>query len=139
MPDSYPCRTRCMPTGCGSWPDCCKPAQKSLGLCYMPPNINIPGLSDAWNRASGSSSKEEEQSHALLASVTEASGTKAPSGSCDTMRAFRHSRTRMLHYGHVLHSDKTGCGRLLSEAYYVFSDSTDLVYPKCQHCFGHYV
>ena len=95
--------------------------------------------SEESDSSSGSSSEEEEQSHALLASVTEASGTKAPSGSCDTMRAFRHSRTRMLHYGHVLHSDKTGCGRLLSEAYYVFSDSTDLVYPKCQHCFGHYV
>ena len=40
-----------------------------------------------------------------------------PNEKCDTLRAFRHSRTKMVHYGHVDFADKTGCGRLLSEAY----------------------
>ena len=87
----------------------------------------------------GSSSEDEERSHAFLATVNETGITRAPSEQCDTMRVFRHSRTRMFHYSHVTSSDKTGCGRWLSEAYYVFSAPTDLVYPKCKHCFGHYV
>ena len=52
------------------------------------------------------------------------------------MRFFRHNRTKMVHCGHVDHSDKTGCGRKLSEAYYLHVGSVDNVYPKCKHCFG---
>ena len=54
----------------------------------------------------------------------------------DMMRHFRHNRTKMVHCGHVEHSDKTGCGRKLSEAYYLHVGSVENVYPKCKHCFG---
>lgn len=52
------------------------------------------------------------------------------------MRHFRHSRTKMAHCGHVEHADKTGCGRKLSEAYYLHVGSVAHVHPKCKHCFG---
>lgn len=96
------------------------------------------GSSSESESSSSDSDSDEEPCHAILAAKNEEHSVRAPSSQCDTMRAFRHSRTKMLHYGHNVHSDKTGCGRLLSEAYYVFPTSTEFAYPKCKHCFGHF-
>ncbi len=67
-----------------------------------------------------------------------------PNEKGDVSLAFRHSRTKMVHYGHVEFADRTGCGRPLSEAYYVFSDDVESVYTHnarsvlvaCRYDFG---
>lgn len=89
--------------------------------------------------SSSSNSEEEEEveaSHALIDVHQQAGRSAVPAELLDTMTVYRHSRTKMVHYGHVTHSDKTGCGRMLSEAYYTFKGSLDTAFPKCKVCFG---
>ena len=39
--------------------------------------------------------------------------------------------TKVVHYGHCEHSDRTGCGRLISEAYYLIRPvHVELCFPK---------
>ncbi len=93
--------------------------------------------SDDSSEGSGSSSEEDhEASLAVIEEHHETVRAAMPSLKSDLMRHFRHNRTKMVHCGHVEHSDKTGCGRKLSEAYYLLVGSVDHIYPKCKHCFG---
>ncbi len=90
--------------------------------------------------SSSTSSSVEEEVHGGMAEISRhLKGTKRmmPGENCDLMTLFRHSRTKMVHYGNVLRSDKTGFGRLLSQAYYVVTGEADAFFPKCKHCFGH--
>ena len=94
--------------------------------------------SSSSSTSEGSEIEEEaEVGQAIIEAHHDAESRALPSESSDTMCVYRHSRTKMLHYGNVHSSDKTGCGRMLSEAYYAFKSPTDLVFPKCKVCFGH--
>lgn len=86
--------------------------------------------------SSSSAEEEGEAGHALIDTFHDKDRVVSPSAKSDLMRAFRHGRTKVVHCGHVEHSDRTGCGRLLSEAYYVLSADINLSFPKCKHCFG---
>ena len=79
---------------------------------------------------------ECELHHAYIGVYHEQGSRAMPSEKSDTMKVYRHSRTKMLHYAHVEHSDRTGCGRSISEAYYVYSADPDVAFPKCKVCFG---
>ena len=93
--------------------------------------------SDEESDVSDSSSDEDQEAGlAAIEEHHEVVRAAMPSLNSDMMRFFRHNRTKMVHCGHVDHSDKTGCGRKLSEAYYLHVGSVDNVYPKCKHCFG---
>ena len=90
---------------------------------------------------SSSDSEEELEQEAGLAAIDllpTGSMRAQPSDQCDTMLMYRHSRTKMLHCGHVSSCERTGCGRQLSEAYYLFKfkGDSDPVFPKCKICFG---
>ena len=112
---------------------------EDMSLRSMPP-IDVDSSSSGSDSSPSSSDSEEEEeveaSHAILDFHQGGGKASVPSESADTMLVFRHSRTKMLHYGHVTHSDRTGCGRLLSESYYCFKKSVDLAFPKCKVCFG---
>ena len=86
--------------------------------------------------SSSSTDEDEGPAMAMVEALNNRHGPRAPSVKCDMMLMYRHKRTKMLHYGHVSDINRTGCGRLLSESYYEFSDDADLVFPKCKHCFG---
>ena len=92
--------------------------------------------SDSSSQSSSDADEEVEAGHVVIDAVHERDRMTLPSENADTMTLFRHGRTRMLHYGHVSSSEKTGCGRLLSEAYYEFKTDPDKAFPKCKVCFG---
>lgn len=75
--------------------------------------------------------------HAVLDVVNGAGRSHGPGENCDQMLVYRRARTKMVHYGHVLRSDKTGCGRSFSEACYKYARHVDVAFPNCKRCFGH--
>ena len=120
---------------------------------YLKPTEEFPlrGLASSDDLVSDDSSSSDssdstaksdcEFSHAYIDAYHEGSagglrGRAIPAEKSDTLKVYRHSRTRMLHYGHVDHSDRTGCGRAISEAYYVYKSDPDAAFPKCKVCFG---
>eukprot|EP00435_Cladocopium_sp_Y103_P026948 s793_g6.t1 len=80
--------------------------------------------------------EECEASHALIDVYHMEGRSLGPSANSDSMTLYRHIRTRMIHCGHVQHSDKTGCGRAVSEQYMAFRGDVDVAFPKCKLCFG---
>ena len=120
---------------------------------YLKPTEEFPlrGLASSDDLVSDDSSSSDssdstaksdcEFSHAYIDAYHEGSagglrGRAIPAEKSDTLKVYRHSRTRMSHYGHVDHSDRTGCGRAISEAYYVYKSDPDAAFPKCKVCFG---
>ena len=103
-------------------------------------SADVPSHSGSDTSVTSSSDSEEEfEQEAGLASIDLLPSGRMqaqPSDQCDTMLLYRHCRTKMLHCGHVSSSDKTGCGRHLPEAYYLFKGDRDPVFPKCKICFG---
>ena len=97
--------------------------------------------SDDSSSSSSDSSEEREveASHAVLHVVNGSGHAKLPGKQFDQLKVIRRSRTKIIHYGHTIHSDRTGCGRLLSEAYYTYASDVERAFPKCKHCFGHVV
>jgi len=80
--------------------------------------------------SSSTSSSLEEEVHGGMAAISHhLEGTKR-------MTLFRHSRTNMVHYGNVLCSEKTGCGRLLSQAYYVLTGEADQFFQGVNIAWG---
>ena len=80
--------------------------------------------------------EECEASHALTDAYHNEGRFLEPSANSDSMTMYRHVRTRMVHCGHVQHSDRTGCGRSVSEQYMLFRGDVDVAFPKCKMCFG---
>lgn len=106
-------------------------------MALMPGAVEQSSDVESVSSSASSDSEDEEEcefSHALIDDVHNEGQRAIPSPCSDTMLAYRHNRPKMVHHGHVEHSDKTGCGRMLS--YYRVGD-VDKVFPKCKVCFGH--
>ena len=110
---------------------------EEMALRGMPGAVEQSSDVESVSSSASSDSEDEEEcefSHALIDDVHNEGQRAIPSPCSDTMLAYRHNRPKMVHHGHVEHSDKTGCGRMLS--YYRVGD-VDKVFPKCKVCFGH--
>ncbi len=99
--------------------------------------VEPPSPSSSSSSDSSLAELEVQAAHAMIDAYHDKAKVKQVSAKADTCRIFRHARTKVVHYGHCEHSDKTGCGRLISEAYYViYPVHVELCFPKCKHCFG---
>ena len=58
-----------------------------------------------------------QAAHSMVAAYHAREKIKQVAAKADACRTFRHARTRVVHYGHCEHSDRTGCGHLISEVY----------------------
>ncbi len=86
------------------------------------------------NESSDSDSSSAESGVAVAARMWP--GERAPSAKGLSSSLHRHTRTRMLHMGHVDDSSKTACGRMLGSTFVNFLGDPDKAWPHCKKCWG---
>lgn len=97
------------------------------------------GQSDEDVSSDASSDSDSDSVESCLARVAGRVGTRSELGvsrNALTSTLFRHSRTGMLHYGHVDDSSKTACGRIMGPSYLSFCGDAEKAWPHCKMCWG---
>ncbi len=90
--------------------------------------------SDDTSSDSGASSVEEGL--AVASRMAGGHNLRSQARNANTMELYRHSRTKMVHFGDINDSLKTACGRVMSESFRKFLGDAEKAWPHCKKCWG---
>lgn len=90
--------------------------------------------SDDTSSDSGTSSIEEGM--AMASRMAGGPKLRSHARNANTVDLYRHSRTKMVHFGDIHDSLKTACGRFIGETFLKFKGDADKAWPHFKRCWG---